>query len=84
MLREAFLFKKKILCCDFVETNSSKFASEGINYLKFCSYDAFEKRLLDIFKLDYEDYLKKIDDVEAIYNTKLDTLKFLREEFTNV
>lgn len=84
MLREAFLFKKKILCCDFVEINATKFASEGINHLRLCSYENFEKRLLEIFKLDYTDYLNKIDNVDAIYNTKVDTLKFLREKLINV
>ena len=80
LLREAFLFNKKILSCDFIAKDETQFASTGINYIKKCSFEEFEQRLLEVLSLDYKDYLKKVNNINAIYNTKINTLEFLKNE----
>ena len=53
----------------------------GIMKLKLGNYHDFEKRLLEILKMNYDEYLLKTKDAKLVYNLDFKTLEFLREEF---
>lgn len=80
MLRESFEFKRKVLWCNLIDHEDTKSPSAGICEIKSKKYEDFESRLLEILNLNYEEYLSKINDVEMFYNTKIDTLEFLRDK----
>jgi surface carbohydrate biosynthesis protein len=80
LLRNSFEFKRKILWCNFIDHKDTKSPSEGICTLRSKKFEDFENRVLEILKLDYEEYLSKIDNVDAFYNTKINALKYLRNE----
>ena len=80
MLREAFEFKRKILWCDFIGHEDTQSPSDGICVLKSKKFEDFENRVLEILKLDYEEYLSKINNVNLFYNTKVNALEYLKNE----
>jgi len=80
MLRDSFEFKRKILWCNFIDHKDVKSPSEGICTLRSKKFEDFENRVLEILKLDYEEYLSKIENVDAFYNTKVNALKYLKNE----
>ena len=43
-------------------------------------YSDFEKRMKEILRLDYKQYLSKVIDPKATYNLNFNTMKFLRKE----
>ena len=45
------------------------------------NYSDFEKRLLEILNINYDEYLSKTKDAKLVYNLDFKTLNFLREEF---
>ena len=83
LMREAFEFKKKVLCCDFIGSVETEFPAKDPVVLKLCDYEQFEKRLLLILSLSYDDYIKKISDVNLIYNQKIDAVEKLKKELLN-
>ena len=86
LLSESFGLKKKVLVCDWnnknikFDFNSSYFPGEGLLKLNSIEYEDFEKRLLQILDIDYNEYLLKVENPKLIYNLGFDTLKFLRNE----
>ena len=87
LLREAFGLKKKVLVCEG-EIKESKhdfstidFPGGGIMKLQSIKYSDFEKRLLEILNINYDEYLLKTKDPKLVYNLNFNTLEFLREEF---
>lgn len=84
LLRESFGLKKKILVCDWVKKtkgiNKIFFPSNGILKLKSEKYIDFEKRMIEILQLNFNQYLSKVINPKLIYNLDFDTLKFLRKE----
>ncbi len=60
VLREVLAAGKKILVCNFSNSNIGDFPIKGICFLKKCSYKAFEKRLLNIIDLKNKEYFKKL------------------------
>ena len=84
LVRESFGLKKKVLACDWLKKNdyigTNYFPSDGIVKLKSQKYSDFEKRMKEILKLKYNDYLSKVINPKSTYNLNFDTLKFLRKE----
>ena len=80
ILRESFEFNKKVLWCNLVGHIDTKSPAEGICELKSKNFEDFEKRVLDILELNFEQYLSKIKNPDRFYNFKIDTLDFLRSE----
>ena len=78
ILKEIFEFKKKILWCDWVDT--TEFPSKGICVLKSKRYEDFEKKVLELLEINYQEYISKIDDIDSVYNTNVDTLNSLKQE----
>ena len=84
LVRESFGLKKKVLACDWLRKSNyigtNYFPSEGIIKLKSQKYSDFEKRMKEILKLQYNDYLSKVINPKSTYNLNFNTLKFLRKE----
>ncbi len=78
MLLEAFTFGRKILWCNWVD--EADFPCEGICVLNSKRQDDFNERVHEILKMDYQEYLSKIKNINLVYNLKANTLKLLREE----
>ena len=83
MLLESFAFKKKFLICEWGNIKQSKIKVEGICKLKLEDYSHFESRILNLLKINYTDFKSKNKKMSLIHNTNIDTLKFLRKEFSN-
>ena len=81
--RESFAFKTKTLWCSFSGSPDVKIPGVGIHILKSNTYEDFEQRVLNLLELSYEEYLTKIENLDHIYNTKIDTIKFLKQEICN-
>ena len=64
--------------CDWVDT--TEFPSKGICVLKSKRYEDFEKKVLELLEINYQEYISKIDDIDSVYNTNVDTLNFLKQE----
>ena len=80
LLREAYFFDKKILCCDSLKTiNPKSHPFQGINYLKNFNYDLFEKRMDKLFSLNYKSYLKKLDNPKNFYMSDVDTIQYVKK-----
>jgi hypothetical protein len=60
VLRELLAVGKKILVCNFSDSNIGDFPIKGICFLKKSSYATFEKRLLNIISLKKQEYFKKL------------------------
>ena len=84
LVRESFGLKKKVLACDWLRKSNyfgtNYFPSDGIIKLKSQKYSDFEKRMKEILKLEYNDYLSKVINPKSTYNLNFNTLKFLRKE----
>ena len=83
ILRESFAFRKKVLWCNFVGHIDTKSPSDGICELTSKNFEDFEKRVLEILELNFDQYLSKIKNPEKFYNYKIDTIDFLRNEINN-
>jgi surface carbohydrate biosynthesis protein len=83
LLREAYFFNKKVLCCDSLGTiNPSVHPFHGINYLRNFNYELFEKRIDKLFSLNYKSYLKKLDNPKNFYMSSVNTIHFV-QKFVN-
>ncbi len=60
VLRELLAVGKKVLVCNFSNSNIGDFPIKGICFLKKSSYATFEKRLLNIISLKKQEYFKKL------------------------
>lgn len=86
LLRESFGLKKKVLVCDWASKKIKKkyktnyFPGDGIIKLKSKKYLDFEKRLLKILGMKYDQYLSQVKNTKSIYNLNFKTLNFLRKE----
>ena len=87
LLRESFGLKKKVLICvgEIKEAEHNFLTHDtpggGIMKLRLGNYHDFEKRLLEILKMNYDEYLLKTKNAKLVYNLDFKTLEFLREEF---
>lgn len=81
LAREAFEFKKKVLWCQYIK--GTKFPSNGICVIKKKGYEEFEKNLLKILKLNFESYVKKINNIQLTYNKKFSAIKYMQNITSN-
>lgn len=82
MLLETFAFKKKFLICEWGDVKQSQMKVNGICKLKLEDYNHFESRILNLLKINYTNFRSKINNVNQVHNTNIDTLRFLRQEFS--
>lgn len=82
LLREAFAFDKKVLCCKYIKDKyGNLFPSSGLPVLKKKNYAEFEKRLNEILGISYSKYLKKIRKIDDIYTKKKNIVKIIQKKF---
>lgn len=79
LLREAFAFNKKVLCCKYIKKTT--FPSTGICTLTNKSYLKFEKRIMKIFDMPYKNYIKQVNNLKNLYSKKIDTIQYLSSKF---
>ena len=78
MLKQAIAFKKKILWCNWV--GQTEFPATGICILDSKNYEDFQIRVKKILAMSYEEYLSEVKNLDFVYNFKIDTIKFIRDE----
>ena len=78
-LREAFLFKKKVLACNFTGHKDVIFPSKGIClFNKDVPYVEFKKRVLKILRMSFNEYKKNLStDINNIMDTRINTRNFI-------
>lgn len=83
LLRENLAVGRKTLSCNLLKTDIHDFPVEGMCAIKDCSYEQFEKRLLEIQSINKKDYflnLKKEKNYILEYNEKNSTIEILKEK----
>ena len=83
LLRENLAIGGKILCCNLLPTNIWDFPIKGICWIKNCTFEEFEKRLLEIYKISKKDYFLKLDkskDYTVTYDEKISTIEILKRK----
>ena len=82
ILREAYSYKSKILCCG---SKRNKYWDPfwDFNYLSDFSYDNLEKKLNLLFKINLDEYYKKLDKKKDYYMSEVDTNNFLKNLIIN-
>ena len=61
LLRDKLGAGGKILSCNLTKLNIFDFPINGICTIHSCSYEEFEKRLLEIYSISKENFFSKID-----------------------
>ena len=86
ILREAFLFKKKVLACNLTGHKDIIFPSDGIcNLNKNISYEDFKTRVLSILEMSNEEYIKQLSkDKNYIMNTEINTQEFIKNRVNEI
>jgi hypothetical protein len=82
MLRENLAIGEKILSCNLTCTDIWDFPVQGICSIKSCTFEEFEKRLLQIYSMPKEDYFSKIDKDKCYaveFNEKVSTIEILKK-----
>lgn len=77
VLREAIIFKKKFLCCSYFEDTQIEEACSGLQLLTDQSYEAFEKRVLQIENMSNEEFYKQVNpsaDFRMSNNNTIDAI----------
>ena len=83
LLRENLAVGGKILSCNLLPTNIYDFPVQGICSIKNCTFEEFEKRLLQIHSISEKDYFSKLskDKCYAVeYDEKVSTIEILKRK----
>ena len=83
ILREAFLYKTKIICCEYRKRENYWDPFSSLNLLTNISYNNLEKRLNLLFKLNFEDYYQQLDNKKDYYMANINTNNFLKNLINN-
>ena len=79
LLREAYYFNKKVLCCDSARAANIKgYPFKGENYLKDFNYIDFEKRLNNLFKSSFKEYLSKLGKPKNFFMGDINTVALIK------
>jgi len=86
ILREAFLFKKKVLACNFTGHKDIVFPDNGISsFTNDTTYASFKKRVLAILSMSNKNYIKKlIKKPNFIISNKVNTAFFIRNKIKGI
>ena len=83
LLRENLAIGGKILSCNLLPTNIYDFPVQGICSIKNCTFEEFEKKLLQIYSISEKDYFLKLskDKCYAVeYDEKVSTIEILKRK----
>ena len=75
-MREAFFYKKKILCFDYLNLDNHPFRS--ISLCNKSDYQSFNQKLNLLFKTNYEDYLKELNYPNNYVIGKMNTINEIK------
>lgn len=78
LLREAFIYKKKILCCEQNQNSTKHHPFIGLNYINNFSYSDFEERLNQLFSINKENYHNELEKFEDYYMSSINTVEYLK------
>lgn len=87
LLRENLAIGGKILCCNSVSTNIWDFPIQGICSIRNCTFEEFEKRLLQIYSMSEKDYFSKLDKDKCYaveYDKKISTIEILKRKIDSL
>ena len=87
MLRHKLATGGKILSCNLTRIDRHNFPVSGICTLNNCSYEEFEKRLLEIYSISKEDYISKMDknpDYLEKSSKNYSTIDLIREKLSQL
>ena len=62
LLKDKISTREKILSCNLTKLELFDFPLKGICEINNCSYERFEKRLIEVLNISKEEYFKKIDN----------------------
>ena len=77
LLREASIYPKTKIVCFDPEIKFGKLPFRGINVIKDNSYEKFEEKLNLLFKLNYEEYINKLENKTEYLMQKTNTIDYL-------
>ena len=83
LLRENLAIGGKILSCNLLPTNIYNFPVQGICSIKNCTFEEFEKRLLQIYLMSEKDYFSKLSKDKCYsseYDEKVSTIEILKRK----
>ena len=83
LLNEKFGIREKIFSCNLTKEDRFNFPLNGVCTLNNCSYDEFEKRLLQIYSIPTESYFSKIDkrpEYLMKHNTKISSIISIKKK----
>ena len=85
-LREAFIFKKKVLACNFTGHKSAIFPSKGLcAFSRDTTYNNFKNRVLTILEMPHKKYRNRLSkETDYIMNSKIDTANFIRSRIKKI
>ena len=87
LLRDKLGIGGKILSCNLTKADIYNFPINGICSLNNCSYEEFEKRLLEIHSISKENFFSKIDkkpDYLMKFNENNSTINLIRKKLQQV
>ena len=87
MLRDKLTLDGKILSCNLTTIDRYNFPVNGICALNNCSYEEFDKRLLEIYLISKENYFSRISknpDYREKFDKKFSTIDLIRYKLTQL
>ena len=87
LLRDKLSIGGKILSCNLTKIDRYNFPVNGICTLNNCSYEEFEKRLLEIYSISKESYFSKIDknpDYREKFSNSYSAIDLIREKLSQL
>ena len=83
LLRENLAIGGKTLSCNLLPTNIYNFPVQGMCSIKNCTFEEFEKKLLQVYSISEKDYFSKLskDKCYAVeYDEKVSTIEILKRK----
>ena len=71
------------LSCNLLPTNTHNFPVQGICSIKNCTFEEFEKQLLQIYSMSEKDYFSKLSKDKCYtveYDEKVSTIDILKKK----
>jgi len=87
IVREKMCLGGKVLSCNFTNSSMYDFPINGICFLKKCTFEEFESRLLEILRISNEDYFSKINNKSSYvmaFNKNISTIDIIKEKFESL
>jgi surface carbohydrate biosynthesis protein len=87
LLKDKLATGGKILACNLTKEEMYSFPVNGICTLSDCTYEEFEKRLLEIYSISNENYLTKMDkkpDYVMKFDKNRSTINLIKERLSQL